>query len=201
MPEAPIIHVIDDDEAMRTSLSFLLDSAGLDNAVYASAEAFLEHASDDARGCIITDIRMPGMSGMDLVAHLKSTGTKLPVIVITGHGDVPLAVQAMKNGVLDFLEKPFDDEILLAAIHRALTDHGREGSLTGDGIFASVLATLSPRETEVLRGVVAGKANKIIAYDLGISPRTVEVYRANVMAKTGAKGLSELVRMAMSAGF
>jgi two-component system, LuxR family, response regulator FixJ len=201
MPEAPIIHVIDDDEAMRTSLSFLLDSAGLDNAVYASAEAFLEHASDDARGCIITDIRMPGMSGMDLVAHLKSTGTKLPVIVITGHGDVPLAVQAMKNGVLDFLEKPFDDEILLAAIHRALSDHGREGSPTGDGTFASVLATLSPRETEVLRGVVAGKANKIIAYDLGISPRTVEVYRANVMAKTGAKGLSELVRMAMSAGF
>ncbi len=201
MPETPMVHLIDDDEAMRTSLSFLLDSAGLDNAVYASAEAFLELASDDARGCIITDIRMPGMSGMDLVAHLKSKGTKLPVIVITGHGDVPLAVEAMKNGVADFLEKPFDDEILLAAIHRALSDHGREGNPTGDSTFASVLATLSPRETEVLRGVVAGKANKIIAYELGISPRTVEVYRANVMAKTGAKGLSELVRMAMSAGF
>ncbi len=201
MPETPMVHLIDDDEAMRTSLSFLLDSAGLDNAVYASAEAFLELASDDARGCVITDIRMPGMSGMDLVAHLKSKGTKLPVIVITGHGDVPLAVEAMKNGVADFLEKPFDDEILLAAIHRALSDHGREGNPTGDSTFASVLATLSPRETEVLRGVVAGKANKIIAYELGISPRTVEVYRANVMAKTGAKGLSELVRMAMSAGF
>ena len=201
MPETPMVHLIDDDEAMRTSLSFLLDSAGLDNAVYASAEAFLELASDDARGCIITDIRMPGMSGMDLVAHLKSKGTKLPVIVITGHGDGPLAVEAMKNGVADFLEKPFDDEILLAAIHRALSDHGREGNPTGDSTFASVLATLSPRETEVLRGVVAGKANKIIAYELGISPRTVEVYRANVMAKTGAKGLSELVRMAMSAGF
>ena len=201
MPETPVVHLIDDDEAMRTSLSFLLDSAGLDNAVYASAEAFLELASDDARGCVITDIRMPGMSGMDLVAHLKSKGTKLPVIVITGHGDVPLAVEAMKNGVADFLEKPFDDEILLAAIHRALSDHGRGGNPTGDSTFASVLATLSPRETEVLRGVVAGKANKIIAYELGISPRTVEVYRANVMAKTGAKGLSELVRMAMSAGF
>ncbi|MEI6439310.1 MAG: response regulator FixJ [Alphaproteobacteria bacterium] len=201
MPETPMVHLIDDDEAMRTSFSFLLDSAGLDNAVYASAEAFLELASDDARGCVITDIRMPGMSGMDLVAHLKSKGTKLPVIVITGHGDVPLAVEAMKNGVADFLEKPFDDEILLAAIHRALSDHGREGNPTGDSTFASVLATLSPRETEVLRGVVAGKANKIIAYELGISPRTVEVYRANVMAKTGAKGLSELVRMAMSAGF
>ena len=201
MPEAALVHLIDDDEAMRTSLSFLLDSAGLPNAVYASAEAFLDTICDDAKGCVITDIRMPGMSGMELVAHLKSKGAQIPVVVITGHGDVPLAVEAMKNGVVDFLEKPFDDDVLLEAIRKALADQGRDDEPAGDVTFASVLATLSPRETEVLRGVVAGKANKVIAYELGISPRTVEVYRANVMAKTGAKGLPELVRMAMSAGF
>lgn len=200
MLETPLVHLIDDDEAMRTSLAFLLDSAGLTNAVYPSAEAFLDQV-DEARGCVITDIRMPGMSGMELVSFLKSKGAQLPIVVITGHGDVPLAVEAMKNGVLDFLEKPFDDDVLLDAIRRALADQKPEPATPGDSTFASVLATLSPRETEVLRGVVDGKANKIIAYELGISPRTVEVYRANVMAKTGAKGLSELVRMAMLAGF
>ena len=128
-------------------------------------------------------------------------GAHLPVVVITGHGDVPLAVEAMKNGVVDFLEKPFDDDVLLDAIRRALMATRSGPETPGDQTFASVLATLSPRETEVLRGVVAGKANKVIAYELGISPRTVEVYRANVMAKTGAKGLPELVRMAMLAGF
>lgn len=201
MLKSPQVHLIDDDEAMRTSLSFLLDSAGLSNAVYASAEAFLDDIADDTTGCVITDIRMPGMSGMELVAFLKSKGAQLPVVVITGHGDVPLAVEAMKNGVVDFLEKPFDDDVLLAAIRRALVEHRPEAESTGHVTFSSVLAALSPRETEVLRGVVAGKANKVIAYELGISPRTVEVYRANVMAKTGAKGLPELVRMAMSAGF
>lgn len=201
MVESPQVHLIDDDEAMRTSLSFLLDSAGLTNAVYASAEAFLDTNGENAKGCVITDIRMPGMSGMELVSYLKSRGAKLPIVVITGHGDVPLAVEAMKNGVVDFLEKPFDDDVLLDAIRRALVHTAAEGEPAGDTSFSSVLATLSPRETEVLRGVVDGKANKIIAYELGISPRTVEVYRANVMAKTGAKGLSELVRMALSAGF
>lgn len=200
MLETPLVHLIDDDEAMRTSLAFLLDSAGFANAVYPSAEAFLDRI-EGARGCVITDIRMPGMSGMELVATLKSKGNQLPIVVITGHGDVPLAVEAMKNGVMDFLEKPFDDDVLLCAIRRALADQRPEASTPADSSFASVLATLSPRETEVLRGVVDGKANKIIAYELGISPRTVEVYRANVMAKTGAKGLSELVRMAMLAGF
>ena len=200
MPESPKVHLIDDDEAMRTSLSFLLDSAGLSNAAYASAEAFLD-CVESAEGCVITDIRMPGMSGMELVSFLKSRGAHLPVVVITGHGDVPLAVEAMKNGVVDFLEKPFDDDVLLDAIRRALMATRSGPETPGDQTFASVLATLSPRETEVLRGVVAGKANKVIAYELGISPRTVEVYRANVMAKTGAKGLPELVRMAMSAGF
>jgi len=197
----PQVHLIDDDEAMRTSLSFLLDSAGFTNAVYDTAEAFLAAVGDDARGCVITDVRMPGMGGMELVATLKSRGAQVPVVVITGHGDVPLAVEAMKNGVVDFLEKPFADDVLLDAIRRALAGTGPAQEPPGDNTFSSVLETLSPRETEVLRGVVAGKANKVIAYELGISPRTVEVYRANVMAKTGAKGLPDLVRMAMSAGF
>ena len=200
MLDTPLVHLIDDDEAMRTSLAFLLESAGLTNAVYPSAEAFLDQV-DKARGCVITDIRMPGMSGMELVAFLKSKGTQLPIVVITGHGDVPLAVEAMKNGVVDFLEKPFDDDVLLDAIRRALADQKSEPANPADSTFDTVLAALSPRETEVLRGVVDGKANKIIAYELGISPRTVEVYRANVMAKTGARGLSDLVRMAMLAGF
>jgi two-component system response regulator FixJ len=145
---------------------------------------------------------MPEMSGLELVRRLKERGVTLPVVVITGHGDVPLAVEAMRAGVVDFIEKPFDDEILLRSIRMALdvkveTDvHAEERRR-----FEQVLATLSGRETEVLRGVVAGKMNKVIAYELGISPRTVEVYRANVMSKTHANGLSELVRIALLAGF
>jgi two-component system response regulator FixJ len=202
MANEPQVHVIDDDEAMRASLSFLLDSAGLTNQAYESAKSFLAAAGALTEGCVVTDIRMPEMTGLQLVAELKVRAVPLPIIVITGHGDVPLAVEAMKNGVIDFLEKPFDDDVLLNAIRRALSTHADHAQKEAAGLrFTALLASLSPRETEVLRGVVDGKANKVIAHELGISPRTVEVYRANVMAKTGASGLSELVRMAMLADF
>jgi two-component system response regulator FixJ len=194
--------VIDDDEAMRESLSFLLDSAGIRARTYESAVAFLQQLDGLEPGCIVTDVRMPEMNGLELVRRLKERGVQQPVIVITGHGDVPLAVEAMKAGVIDFLEKPFDDEALLQAVRSALDAREREDQQHGEKRrFEAMLEGLSPREQEVLRGVIAGKPNKVIAYDLGISPRTVEVYRANVMTKTGASGLSELVRMALLAGF
>ncbi|MCR5881044.1 response regulator FixJ [Phenylobacterium sp. J367] len=197
-----VVHVIDDDEAMRDSLAFLLDTAGLRATTYESAVAFLAQADALAPGCIITDVRMPEMNGLELVRKLKDRNIPHPVIVITGHGDVPLAVDAMKAGVVDFLEKPFDDEVLLRAVRSALDARERQDQKDAEKRrFEAMLESLSPRETEVLRGVIAGKANKIIAYELGISPRTVEVYRANVMTKTGAAGLSELVRMALLAGF
>ena len=198
----PVVHVIDDDEAMRESLSFLLDTAGFDARTYDSAVQFLAKADAAEPGCIVTDVRMPEMNGLELVRRLKERGALHPVIVITGHGDVPLAVEAMKAGVVDFLEKPFNDDTLLAAIRAALETSGRSTEQEAEKRrFNEMLNALSPRETDVLRGVVAGKPNKIIAYELGISPRTVEVYRANVMTKTQAGGLSELVRMALLAGF
>jgi len=198
-----LVHVIDDDEAMRESLSFLLDTAGIATRTYESAVAFLRQAEDGlAPGCIVTDVRMPEMNGLELVRRLKERGVSHPVIVITGHGDVPLAVEAMKAGVVDFLEKPFDDEHLLQAVRSALDARERDDQQQAEKRrFEVMLEGLSPREQEVLRGVIEGKPNKVIAYDLGISPRTVEVYRANVMTKTGASGLSELVRMALLAGF
>jgi two-component system response regulator FixJ len=193
------VHVIDDDEAVRDSLVFLLSTVGLEARAYASAAAFL--AADDAKGCVVTDVRMPHIDGLELAKRLKAKGVDLPVIVITGHGDVPLAVEAMKAGVADFIEKPFDDDIILGAIRRALA-MSSQGDQRRAEQAASVqrLANLSPRERQVMEGLVAGKANKVIAYDLGISPRTVEIYRAHVMTKTGAASLSELVRIAMSAG-
>jgi len=197
-----VVHVIDDDEAMRQSLGFLLETAGLGSATYASAGEFLKVADDLDGGVIITDVRMPEMNGLELVRRLHERHVKLPVIVITGHGDIPLAVEAMKAGVADFLEKPFDDEALLGAVRSALQGPISAPQEDSDKRrFQDVLETLSPREQEVLRGVVEGKLNKVIAYELGISPRTVEVYRANVMSKTGAATLSELVRIALLAGF
>jgi two-component system response regulator FixJ len=196
----PVVHVIDDDEAMRESLAFLLDATGLPARTYDSALAFLDQLDSARPGVIVTDARMPEMTGLDLVKRLKAREVALPIIMITGHGDVPLAVEAMKAGVVDFLEKPFEDETLLAAIRTALADSSRNDEDHAERErLRQVLASLSPREHEVLDGVVAGKLNKVIAHELGISPRTVEVYRANVMSKTGAHGLSELVRMVMLA--
>lgn len=191
-----IVYVIDDDESARHSLEFLLDVAGVRVRSFASADAFLKAAPPLAGACVVTDVRMPGMSGIELAEELKRRGGQVPVIVITGHADVPLAIQAMKAGVADFIEKPFDDEVMLAAIRNALAQHaGEESAAAERQVVLGRIATLSPREREVMDGLVAGKANKAIAFDLDISARTVEVYRANLMMKMQAKTLSELVRM------
>ena len=196
-----VVHVVDDDEALRDSLAFLLDCAGLEVRTYESALAFLDRVAGMERGCIVTDIRMPGMSGLELVQRLNERGVKDPVIVITGHGDVPLAVQAMKAGVSDFIEKPFADDQLLGAIHTALArGSGIRQEEEEKSRIAERIGSLSQREREVLDGLVDGKPNKIIAFDLGISARTVEIYRANLMTKMQAHSLSELVRMSLLAG-
>ena len=198
MANKPVIHVIDDDEAARQSLAFLLDCAGLSVVAYESAADFLSAVPAMEHGCIVTDVRMPEINGLELVGRLKTLGVADPVIVITGHADVPLAIQAMKAGVADFLEKPFGDDAILAAVRAALARDSdlNEARAERDRILA-LLDTLSPREREVLEGLVEGRANKVIAFDLDISARTVEVYRANVMTKMKAESLSDLVRMAM----
>ena len=195
------VHVIDDDEAMRESLAFLFKSAKVPVRTYDSAMAFLSQTPQLTSGCIVTDVRMPGLSGIELLKRLRELKLTIPVIVVTGHGDVPLAVDAMKYGASDFLEKPFDDDILLAAVRTALsrqaTDHEHEAQRAQ---IERRLDLLSPRERQVLDGLVAGHPNKVIAFDLGISPRTIEIYRANVMTKMEAASLSDLVRMALTAG-
>jgi two-component system response regulator FixJ len=201
MANEPIVHVVDDDAAIRDSLAFLLDTAGLVSRTYESAAALLAHAENLAPGCIVTDVRMPDMSGLEMIRRLAEMGVRHPVIVMTGHADVPLAIEAVRAGVKDFIEKPFDDEALLASIRSALAEQA--GTAEREGQDAEVrerLASLSARERQVLDGLVAGRANKVIAYDLEISPRTVEVYRANVMTKRQARSLSELVRMTILAG-
>ena len=198
MANEAIVHVVDDDPAVRDSLSFLLDTAGLVSRTYDSAPALLAEADRLAPGCIVTDVRMPEMNGLEMVRRLHELGVRHPVIVMTGHADVPLAIEAVRAGVKDFIEKPFDDEALLASIRSALAEQA--GAAEREGQEAEVrerLASLSTRERQVLDGLVAGHANKVIAYDLEISPRTVEVYRANVMTKMQARSLSELVRMAI----
>jgi two-component system response regulator FixJ len=201
MPTDAVVYVIDDDDAVRQSLTFLLKTAGLDTRTYESATSFLDHLPQLKTGCIVTDVRMPGMSGLDLLRRLKERQIAVPVIVITGHGDVPLAVEAIKLGAADFLEKPFDDEALLAAINVALRGQGAIAKREADrSDIAEKLATLSNRERQVLEGLIAGLPNKVIAFDHGISPRTVEIYRANVMSKMQAASLSDLVRMALIAG-
>ena len=198
-PTAGMVHVVDDDDALRHSLLFLLDCAGIEARAYESAVAFLDRLHAMERGCIVTDIRMPGMSGLELVGKLKERGVSDPVIVITGHGDVPLAVESMKAGVSDFLEKPFDDQQLLSAVRRALdASRGIVAEEEERRGIEERIAALSGREREVLDGLVEGKPNKIIAFDLGISARTVEIYRANVMTKMQARSLSELVRMTLA---
>jgi two-component system response regulator FixJ len=193
------VHVIDDDDAARDALAFLLLAADFPCETYPSAVAFLEVA-EKARGCVVTDVRMPDIDGLQLVRRLQAMGVRLPVIVMTGHGDVPLAVEAMKAGVIDFFEKPFDDEHLLAAIRRAMAESGEGQARESERAeIRARLDSLSGREGEVLEGLLAGKANKVIAHDLDISPRTVEIYRANVMTKMRAGSLSELVRLALRA--
>ncbi|QIG97946.1 MULTISPECIES: response regulator FixJ [Bradyrhizobium] len=195
------ILVIDDDPAMRDSLAFLLDVNGFAVTTYETATEFLDHFANSTVDCIVSDIRMPGMSGLELVRKLKADAAACPVILMTGHGDVALAVEAMKAGAVDFIEKPFVDEALLRAIGEALRAQSAapaDGTVKRDA--EARLVDLSPRERDVLRGLVAGKINKVIAHDLGISPRTVEVYRANLMAKTNVRSMSELMRIAIAAG-
>jgi two-component system response regulator FixJ len=196
-----IVHVVDDDADVRQSLAFLLTTAGLTVRVHESADALLKVIAEVEEGCIVTDVRMPGIDGIELQRRLAAAGVRLPVIVMTGHGDIALAVEAMKAGAVDFIEKPFDDEVLIAAIKSALDR--RASDRKRNARTAEVrdrLKLLSERERQVMDGLVAGKPNKIIAYDLGISARTVEIYRANVMAKMQADSLSALVRMALLEG-
>ena len=194
------LHVIDDDARLREALAFLLEVNGIKARFYETGNAFLD-ALPVEEGCLLTDVRMPGITGLELVRELKRRSIDLPVIVMTGHGDISLAVEAMKAGVSDFIEKPFNDEVLISALHAACE---RRKDKTGPAAARQAaelrLASLSPREREVLTGVVEGKLNKIIAFELDISPRTVEIYRANLMSKTGARNISELMRIALAAG-
>lgn len=199
--DADIVHVVDDDEAMRDSMAFLLRAENFQVKTYADAADFLNALPQINTGCIVTDVRMPGMSGIELLQRLRELKVSLPVIVVSGHGDVPLAVEAMKTGALDFIEKPFDDEVFLHAVRMALSTHAVDSQREAQkATINSRLESLSNREREVLEGLVAGHPNKTIGFDLGISPRTVEIYRANVMEKMQAKSLSELVRMALVGG-
>jgi len=199
--DADIVHVVDDDEAMRDSMAFLLRAENFQVQTYADATDFLNALPQINAGCIVTDVRMPGMSGIELLQRLRELKVSLPVIVVSGHGDVPLAVEAMKTGALDFIEKPFDDQVFLRAVRMALSAHAVDSQREAQkATINSRLESLSNREREVLEGLVAGHSNKTIAYDLGISPRTVEIYRANVMEKMQAGSLSDLVRMALLGG-
>ena len=201
MAVEPVVHIIDDDDAARELLAFLLGTAGVPVRTYDLAVAFVNALPEASAGCVVTDVRMPGMTGMELLNHLRERGIGLPVIVITGHGDVPLAVEAMKLGAADFIEKPFDDEVLLASVRAALDKRLEDRERDAKRIeIKEKFAALSPRERQVLDGLIAGNPNKTIAFDLGISPRTVEVYRANLMTKMDANSLSELVRLAIVAG-
>jgi len=201
MGGSDLVHIIDDDDALRDSLSFLLSSAGIKTKTYETATGYANDPERGACGCILTDVRMPGMSGIDLLRKLKSDGITVPVIVMTGHGDVPLAVEAMKLGALDFVEKPFNDDALIASVRSALGEAKRHSVHEEERKEIDArLAQLTARERQVLDGLVAGQPNKVIAHELGISPRTVEIYRANVMTKMQANSLSELVRMALVTG-
>ena len=198
MVETACIHVVDDDDAVRESLVFLLETAGLTVCAYASAAALLTAVEGLRTGCIVTDVRMPEMDGLTLQRRLAASGNTLPVIVMTGHGDVPIAVAAMKAGAADFLEKPFDDERLLRSVQAALAASVQQSTSPEVTGMLERLTSLTPREREVFNRLVAGQPNKTIAYDLGSSPRTVEVQRARVMEKMEARSLAELVRMAVA---
>jgi len=195
------VYVIDDDDAMRDSLDFLLGSADFDVTLFESAQHFLDALPDASFGCVVSDVRMPGIDGIEMLKRLKASRSTFPVVIMTGHGDVPLAVEAMKLGAVDFLEKPFEDDRLIGMIDIALkqAESGARGEAVANDIAARI-ASLSPRERQVMEGLIAGLSNKLIAREYDISPRTIEVYRANVMTKMQASSLSELVRLAMRAG-
>jgi two-component system response regulator FixJ len=197
----PKVYVIDDDVAMRDSLNFLLAAANFEVALFESATNFLEMLPRLDFGCVVSDVRMPGIDGIELLKRMKSLDSRFPIVIITGHGDVPLAVEAMKLGAVDFLEKPFEDDRLIGMIEAAIRrgePAAKDEQVTRD--IAARIDSLSPRERQVMEGLIAGLSNKMIARNYEISPRTIEVYRANVMTKMQAGSLSELVRLAMRAG-
>ncbi len=191
-----IVYIVDDDHAVRDSLSFLMKSVGLRSSAYPSADEFMKAFDPEQPGCIVLDIRMPGISGLDLQEALNEQKSITPIIFITGHGDVPMAVEAMQGGAVDFLQKPFRDQELLDRIQSAMhADQALRRELEGRNALLKRYETLTPREKEILNHVVAGKANKVIAFDLGVSQRTVEIHRARVMEKMAARSLAHLVRM------
>ena len=195
------VYVIDDDAALRDSLYFLLDTAGFEVSLFETALKFLDALPRLDFGCVVSDVRMPGLGGMELLQRMKSDQSTFPIVIMTGHGDIALAVEAMKLGAVDFLEKPFEDDRLIAMIEAAIRQGepaAKKEAISHD--IAVRIASLSPRERQVMEGLIAGLSNKLIARDYDISPRTIEVYRANVMTKMQANSLSELVRLAMRAG-
>lgn len=196
----PVVYVVDDDAAMRESLRFLVESVGLVAKTYESANAFLDGFEPGMVGCAIFDVRMPGISGLDLQEQLRARKINLPVIVVTGHADVPMAVRAMKAGAFDFIEKPFNDQVLIERVQRAIDEYGKERSIEAEkeAILAKI-KTLTPRESQVMEMVVDGNANKQIAANLGLSEKTIEVHRAHVMSKLGAGNAADLIRMVLTA--
>jgi two-component system, LuxR family, response regulator FixJ len=195
------VYVVDDDDAMRDSLDFLLGAAGFHVALFETARRFLDALPTLEFGCVVSDVRMPDIDGIELLKRLKASGSLFPVVIMTGHGDVPLAVDAMKLGAVDFVEKPFEDDRLIGMIETAL--RRAEPGIRSEAITIEIqsrIATLSPRERQVMDGLIAGLSNKLIAREYDISPRTIEVYRANVMTKMQVASLSELVRLAMRGG-
>lgn len=195
------VYVIDDDAAMRDSLNFLLDSAGFGVTLFDNAQSFIDALPGLAFGCVVSDVRMPGLDGIELLKRMKAQQSPFPMLIMTGHGDVPLAVEAMKLGAVDFLEKPFEDDRLTGMIELAIREAApaaKNDAIAQD--VAARVASLSPRERQVMEGLISGLSNKLIAREYDISPRTIEVYRANVMTKMQANSLSELVRLAMRAG-
>lgn len=197
MNSETLVHIVDDDEAVRSSLSFLLGTAGFSVQLYNAALPFLEVLNSSTSGCVLTDVRMPVMNGIELLRRIKTSGYSMPVIIMTGHGEVHMAVEAMKLGAADFLEKPFDDAQLIDALSIAL---GRADPANAHDPFLDRIATLTSRERQVFDRLVFGESNKNIARNLDISPRTVEIYRANVMTKLQAESLSQLIRSAVRAG-
>jgi two-component system response regulator FixJ len=199
MTMSQIVHVIDDDPVVCSSIRLFLATEGIESRTYSSAQQFLAAIGHDERGCVITDVRLPAMSGVDLLAQVQARGLNLPVILITGQGDIPLAVDAMKKGAADFMEKPVNDALLLASVRKALdrqvVDPERGASAQE---IRSRLATLTIREQDVVERLVDGKSNRVIADELGISSRTVEIHRANIMRKTQAASLPALVRMLLA---
>lgn len=192
--DTPLVYLVDDDDAVRDALGLLFKSIGLPCEAYPSALEFLEGYDPDRHSCLVADIRMPGLSGLELQERLNERHADIPIIFITGHGDVPMAVTAMKSGAADFIQKPFRDQDLLDRIHKALEqDKQRRAVRSEEQAIRARLASLTPRETEVMQRVVRGQANKVIAMDLGVSQRTVELHRARVMHKLKMRSLAELV--------